>query len=117
VFKVGANTNGVSDNRNAVLLGSLQTSNVLGNGTVSFQGTYSQIVSQVGNTARQVDISAQTQASLITQTQAAQQGLSGVNLDEEAANLVRYQQAYQAAGKMIQVANTLFTTLLGIVGA
>jgi flagellar hook-associated protein 1 FlgK len=117
VFNVGSNTSGVSDNRNAVLLGKLQTTNILGNGTVTYQGSYSQIVSQVGNTAREVDISAKTQASLITQTQEAQQELSGVNIDEEAANLVRYQQAYQAAGKMIQVANTLFATLLGLVAA
>jgi len=117
VFNVGSNTSGVSDNRNVVLLGKLQTTNILGNGTVTYQGSYSQIVSQVGNTAREVDISAKTQASLITQTQAAQQELSGVNIDEEAANLVRYQQAYQAAGKMIQVANTLFATLLGLVAA
>jgi flagellar hook-associated protein 1 FlgK len=40
--------------------------------------------------------------------------MSGVNLDEEAANLLRYQQAYQASGKVIEIASTLFETILGI---
>ena len=56
------------------------------------------------------------QDTIVTQTQAAQQSLSGVNLDEEAANLIRYQQAYQASGKVLQVASTLFDTILGASG-
>ena len=54
----------------------------------------------------------QAQDKVVTQNKAAQQSLSGVNLDEEAANLLRYQQAYQASGKMIQIAATLFQTVL-----
>ena len=54
------------------------------------------------------------QETLTQQTEAAQQGLSGVNLDEEAANLIRYQQMYQASGKLIEIASKLFDTLLAI---
>jgi flagellar hook-associated protein 1 FlgK len=50
----------------------------------------------------------------VKQTREAQQSFSGVNLDEEAANLIRYQQAYQASGKVLQVASTLFATLLDL---
>jgi len=50
----------------------------------------------------------------VNQTTSAQQSLSGVNLDEEAANLLRYQQAYQASGKALQIASTLFDTLLSL---
>ena len=49
------------------------------------------------------------------QAELAQQSLSGVNLDEEAVNLIRYQQAYQAAAKAISVANTLFDEILAVV--
>jgi flagellar hook-associated protein 1 FlgK len=59
-------------------------------------------------------VAASAQESLVSQTQAAQQSLSGVNLDEEAANLIRYQQVYQACGKMIEIASKLFETLLAI---
>jgi len=51
---------------------------------------------------------------MVEQSIQAQQSFSGVNLDEEAANLLRYQRAYQAAGKALQIANTLFDTILSI---
>lgn len=114
VFTVGANVNGTSDNRNALLLNALQSRSTLKAGTVSFEGAYSQTVSLVGNKASEVKIMAESQASLVTQTKAAQQAVSGVNLDEEAANLLSYQQAYQAAGKMIDIASKMFDTLLSI---
>ena len=115
-FKVESNVNGVTDNRNALLLAGLQTKNTLANGTASFQGTYSQMVSMVGNKANEVDVNGKAQANLLTQATNAQQSMSGVNLDEEAANLIRYQQAYQASGKMIQIASTLFDTLISLGG-
>jgi flagellar hook-associated protein 1 FlgK len=68
----------------------------------------------VGNKTREVEVTAKAQANLVLQTQQAQQAMSGVNLDEEAANLMRYQQAYQAAGKMMQISTSLFDVLLGL---
>jgi len=122
VFTLERNTNGVADNRNALALGALQTANALGKNagiagsqpTTSFQGAYSQLVSQVGNTTRQMEVTAKAQQNVIAQTRQAQQSVSGVNLDEEAANLLRYQQAYQASGKMMQIASTLFQTVLDL---
>lgn len=113
-FAVGTNAGGVADNRNALLLAGLQTQNTLAGGTTTYQGAYSQLVSFVGNKTREVEVTAKAQASLVSQTRQAQQSMSGVNLDEEAANLLRYQQAYQAAGKMMQIAATLFDTLLSL---
>ncbi len=115
-FTVGPNTNGVADNRNALLLGGLQTKNTLVNGTTSYQGAYSQLVSQVGNKSREIDVKAKAQESLLSQNTQKQQELSGVNLDEEAANLIRYQQAYQAASKMISISSKLFEDLLAAAG-
>ncbi len=116
VFTIGANTGGISDNRNALLLAKLQTANLLEGGTTSYQGAYSQLVSQVGNKAAEVQVTAQAEENLLAQARSSQQALSGVNLDEEAANLMRFQQAYQAAGKMMQIANNMFDTLLSIAG-
>lgn len=113
-FTIGPNTNGVSDNRNALLLAGLQTKNTLAGNSASYQGAYSQLVSSVGVKARDISVTAQAQASLVSHSQQAQQSMSGVNLDEEAANLLRYQQAYQASGKMMQIASTLFDTLLSL---
>lgn len=113
-FTVGPNTNGVNDNRNGLLLAGLQTKNTLANGKASYQGTYSQMVSMVANKTNEADVNSKAQQNLLDQATQAQQALSGVNLDEEAANLMRYQQAYQASGKMIQIAGTLFDTLLSL---
>ncbi|HUX65199.1 flagellar hook-associated protein FlgK [Sulfuricella sp.] len=113
-FTVGTNIGGVADNRNVLLLAGLQTQNTLAGGTTTYQGAYSQLVSSVGNKTREVEVTGKAQANLVLHTQQAQQALSGVNLDEEAANLMRYQQAYQAAGKMMQISTSLFDVLLGL---
>jgi flagellar hook-associated protein 1 FlgK len=113
-FTIAPNTSGVGDNRNALLLAGLQNRNVLNGGSTSFQTGYAQLTSQVGNKAREIQTSSLTQNKLLEQANASLQSLSGVNLDEEAANLLRYQQAYQAAGKVMQIAGTLFDTLLSL---
>lgn len=111
-FTLSRNAGATSDNSNALALGQLQTTNILNNGKATYQAAYAQLVGVVGNTARDVSVNLTAQTSLVTQLQTSQQSVSGVNLDEEAANLIRYQQAYQAAGKLIQVSSTLFNQLL-----
>jgi len=113
-FTIGSNTNATTDGRNALLLAGLQTQNTMAGGTTSYQGAYSQLVSYVGNKTRELEVTSQAQTSMVEQSIQAQQSFSGVNLDEEAANLLRYQRAYQAAGKALQIANTLFDTILSL---
>lgn len=113
-FSIEANLNGVSDNRNAIALGNLQTKAVLGSGSANYQSAYGQIVSYVGNKTREVEVTGLAQQTLVDQGEAARQELSGVNLDEEAANLLKYQQAYQAAAKVMEIAGRLFDDLLTI---
>ena len=115
-FAVGPNTGGVGDNRNALLLASLQTGNTLANGTASYQSAYGQLVNTIGNKAHELDVTSSAESALLSQAVQAQQAESGVNLDEEATNLLRYQQAYQAAGKVMQTASTLFDVLLTLGG-
>ncbi|HZW14178.1 MAG TPA: flagellar hook-associated protein FlgK [Noviherbaspirillum sp.] len=110
-FTVSAN-DGLGDNRNAVLLGALQSANTLVGGTTSYQGAYAQLVNLVGNKTREVEVTSKAEAKYLEQAITAQQSESGVNLDEEATNLMRYQQAYQAAGKVMQTANQMFEMLL-----
>jgi flagellar hook-associated protein 1 FlgK len=71
-------------------------------------------VNLIGNKTRELEITSKAAAQLHTQAVAAQQSVSGVNLDEEAANLLRYQQAYQASGKVMKTASDLFDLLLTI---
>ncbi len=113
-FTVGPNTGGTGDNRNALLLAGLQTDKTLDGGTTSYQSAYAAFVSDVGTQTRQLQVTSQAQATVLTQATTAQQAQSGVNLDEEAANLIRFQQAYQASGKVLKIASTLFDTLLAL---
>ncbi|MGK5019053.1 flagellar hook-associated protein FlgK [Janthinobacterium lividum] len=113
-FTIAPNTGGVGDNRNAVLLAGLQTKNILDGGNTTFQGSYAQTVSFVGNKTREVQVSGLASLALLQQTSTQQQAISGVNLDEEAANLLRYQQSYQACGKVMQIASTLFDVVIGL---
>jgi len=113
-FTIDKNNGGVSDGSNALLLGGLQNKKTMGNGTASFNDAYAQLVSTVGNKARQIQIAGSAQTSLAVQIGAAQQSVSGVNKDEEAMNLLMYQQMYQANAKVIQTASAMFDAVLGI---
>jgi flagellar hook-associated protein 1 FlgK len=111
-FVIDNNTGGSGDNRNALALGELQASRILFSGSASFQDSYSRTVADIGVYARQAQSSVATEGVLLEQSVAARNSVSGVNLDEEAANLIRFQQAYQAAAQMIAVADQVFQSLL-----
>jgi flagellar hook-associated protein 1 len=105
---------GVGNNRNALLLAALQTANTMNGGTATYQGAYSQLVNQVGNKTRELEMTSSAADKLLSESTLSLQNESGVNLDEEAANLLRYQQAYQAAGKVMQIASQMFDVLLSL---
>lgn len=113
-FTVTQNSGATTDSTNMLKLAALQTTNTMANNTTSYQGAYGQLISQVGTQTRELTVTSKAQTSMLDQITKAQQAVGGVNLDEEAANLLRYQQAYQAAGKAMQIANTLFDTLLNL---
>ena len=114
VFSISANSSGTSDSRNGLLLAQLQTQSTMSGQTATYQEAYAQLVSEIGNTTSQIEVTGAAQQALLDQATAANESLSGVNLDEEAANLIKFQQAYQASAKIIEVASTLFDTLLSI---
>jgi flagellar hook-associated protein 1 FlgK len=114
VFSVGQNSNATGDNRNALLMAGLQTQNLMANGTANLGALYSQLVGDVGSKAQEMGATSQAQNNMVAQMVTSQQSVSGVNLDEEAANLMRYQNAYQASAKAMQIATTMFDTLLSL---
>jgi flagellar hook-associated protein 1 FlgK len=112
VFNVAPNTTGTGDNRNALLMAGLQSQNLMSNGTTTFLGQFNQMVGAIGSKTSELTTTSAAQTTMVAQTVAAQQAVSGVNLDEEAANLLQYQRAYQASAKAMQIANTMFDALL-----
>ncbi len=106
---------GSSNNGNAALLAGVETQAALNGGSLTLNGAISGLTTAVGSAARHASYAAEAQASLHEQAYAARESISGVNLDEEAANMLRLQQAYQAAAQLISTADNLFQSLLGAV--
>jgi flagellar hook-associated protein 1 FlgK len=115
VFKIGSNVGGVGDNRNALKLAGLQTGKTLLNGVSTYQDVQNQMVSEVGTQGNSTSNTLKTQTALQEQAVQARDSVSGVNLDEEAANLMKYQRSYEAAAKVIQVGDAIIQTLLDAV--
>ncbi|MBV1928473.1 MAG: flagellar hook-associated protein FlgK [Gammaproteobacteria bacterium] len=113
VITLSANAGAPGDNRNALLLGSMQSERLLAGGSVTFGEAYSGMIGGVGVATRQAQANLQAEDSLMNSAIAARERVSGVNLEQEAAELVRLQQAYQAAAQLVAITDTLFQTLLG----
>jgi flagellar hook-associated protein 1 FlgK len=103
---------GVGNGTNALALAASQEEGILNGNSESFTQSLSKTTSIVGSKASSAELVANTAEALHTQAFNRNQSTSGVNLDEEAANLVKFQQAYQASSQIISIANTIFDTLL-----
>ncbi|WP_394425977.1 flagellar hook-associated protein FlgK [Vreelandella stevensii] len=111
ILQQGSSASG--DNRNALALQNLQSQQVVG-GRASLSGAYGAMVSDVGNRTNITQVNLDARQGLTDQLRAVQQSESGVNLDEEAANLIRFQQFYQANARVIDTASTILDTILNL---
>ncbi len=112
VITLSANTGAPGDNRNALLMGAMQSQRLLDGSSATFGEAYSGMVGGVGVATRQARANLQAEDSLMESAIAARERVSGVNLEQEAAELVRLQQAYQAAAQLVAITDTLFQTLI-----
>ncbi|MBN1238768.1 MAG: flagellar hook-associated protein FlgK [Gammaproteobacteria bacterium] len=112
VFEVRTNAGGIGDNRGALALAALETERVMTGGSASFGESYAELVAGVGVRTRRAEINADVEARMLEDARAQRENVSGVNLDEEAANLLRHQQAYQAAAQVIATAGNMLDSLL-----
>lgn len=118
-FTVAFNTSGVSDNRNALKLVDLQSKATVGVDPLSptttgasFSDAYGDLVERVGTLTSQARVDGEATGAILKQATDNRDSISAVNLDEEAANLIQFEQYYQASAQIIQVARTLFDTLI-----
>jgi flagellar hook-associated protein 1 FlgK len=115
-FRVEANSGAVGDNRNALAMAALMEQPWLEGGTASLRDGADGLAAQVGASTRGAQLGLEAQQALQTHLSDLRDSVSGVNLEEEAANLLRFQQAYQAAAQLIRVSGELFQSLLAAVG-
>jgi flagellar hook-associated protein 1 len=111
-FTVRDNTNGSGDNRNMLLLAGIMNEPVMNGGTTSLSQGIGQFVGDIGVKTNQAQVTADAQKVVAEEAQESMQAVSGVNLDEEAANLLRFQQAYMAISQMIRIADSCFQSVL-----
>lgn len=113
-FTLQRNTSGVQDGRNAVLFAKLQTQNTVSGGTATYQAAFARLVADNGIMTRETKVKMDAQTSVLKQATSAREALSGVNLDEEAAEMLKFQRSYQASSKILEIGNQLFDTILSL---
>ena len=117
-FSLAFNQGGVSDNRNALRLVDLQSRQTIGvdaavaGSGFGFTDGYGELVERVGTLTAQARMDSEATTAILKQATDSRDSLSAVNLDEEAANLIKFEQYYNASAQIIQVARSLFDTLI-----
>jgi flagellar hook-associated protein FlgK len=113
IFTIDGNKDGTGNNANMLQMIDLETATVMGGGK-TFSSSYIDTVNDMGNIARQASIAQTALQVVYEQAVTARDEVSGVSLDQEAADLIRYQQAYQAAAKILQISSQLFDSVLQV---
>jgi flagellar hook-associated protein 1 FlgK len=116
-FTVGPNNPAnTGDNSNLLALTSALSASALNGGTASVTGAANSLVSQIGVITQQAQNNATTQQTVNQNATTALNNVSGVNLDQQAAQMLQYQQAYQAMAQVIQASGQMFTSLINAIG-
>lgn len=110
----GIEANKPGDNRLAIAISKLQHEKVLGGGTTTFEEQYLKSVGNIGLQAGKSKIDGEQSHGILAQAKSFKERLAGVSLDEEAANMVRYQNAYEASAKVIRASDEMFKAVLNL---
>lgn len=113
-FRLDFNTDGVSDNRNAIEMVNISSQKVVSDGQKTLSDSYATLIELVGIQTNASDINLEASTQVLSQTEDLRNSVSGVNLDEEAANLIQFEQIYNANAQVISVARDLFDRLINI---
>jgi flagellar hook-associated protein 1 FlgK len=114
VFNVINDPTRTGDNRNAIRIAELATKSIFGPKQGTFQSVYTSVAAEMGSTVSSASMVASSSKQQASDLQSAYEAKTGVNLDREASDLIRYQQAYQAAAQVVSTARDLFQTILKI---
>lgn len=119
-FNIEVNSNGIGDNSNGLAMCEMQTADLVASGTSNgvkqtFVERYSLLTSEFGTVVNNASANATASEAKLAQSVAQYENITGVSLDEEAANLVKFQQYYQAAARIISASQTVFDALISAV--
>jgi len=112
VFDISNDSMRAGDSRNAQAISRMATESIFGENQGSFQDVYTSVASTVGSTVASAELTSKSSQQSASDLKSAYEAKTGVNLDTEAADLIRYQQAYQAAAQVVSTARDMFQTIL-----
>jgi flagellar hook-associated protein 1 FlgK len=112
VFSVDFNHDAEGDNRNGLMLSQLQNKKMMSSNNATFEESYTQLVGSIANETSKLKTNLQASENLLASVKARKDDYSGVNLDEEAANLMKFEQAYAASAHLISAARNMFDILM-----
>ncbi|MFQ5635796.1 MAG: flagellar basal body rod C-terminal domain-containing protein, partial [Gammaproteobacteria bacterium] len=115
-FSIRTTSGGSGDNRNAIAMSQVASKGYFAGGQVSLANVSANLVANVGSIAARSSQEVSVQSAMRESVEFEIESVSGVNLDEEAVNLLKFQEAYLAASRVISVANQLFQNLLNVTG-
>ncbi|MBP7654363.1 hypothetical protein KA977_13135, partial [Candidatus Dependentiae bacterium] len=107
-------SNGPGDNTNCLKLANLKYTPYLNSRTTTFNDYFSSLVSKIAVETKTANTNAETKEALITNLKNLQQSVSGVSLDEEFSNMIKFQQGYQACAKFINTLDEMLNVLMGL---
>ena len=113
-ISTGLAPNSPGDNRIAIAISKLQHEKLLGQGTQTFEESYLHNIGQIGLAVGKANIDNEQSGGILAQAKSIKERISGVSIDEETTNMVRYQHAYDASAKMIRAADEMFDSVLGM---
>ena len=115
LFFLESNAEGIGDARNIDAIIRLQEKNLINSNSGSFKDIFSEIVTSVGSSVRSSEITKNAAEGMRDAAIEGELSYSGVNLDEEAASLMEFQQAYQASARILSTAREMFNSLLDVI--
>jgi flagellar hook-associated protein 1 FlgK len=116
VFTLSYNTNPSGDNRNGLQLAAMQFEKMMGSQTMTYTDIYANLIGDIGSNTGLATSNMEASKLLLQAIENKRASISGVDLDEEAANLIKFQQAYQAAAQVIAISRSTFDMLISAVG-
>jgi len=108
------NPNAAGDNRIALAISKIQHEKMLGDGTTTLEEEYLKTVGRVGLDSAKSKLDHEQAEGILTQTKSIRERISGVSIDEEAANMIKFQHAYEASAKIMRAADEMFKTIINI---
>lgn len=115
IMTLSFNSDATQDNRNAIELSSLDSFSLLDDSSSTYSQAYSVLISEVGTQSATIQINRDAENILLQNAVGKREEVSGVNLDEEAANLLRFQQAYTAITRVVQTAQNIFQSIIDVI--